>query len=277
MSLRWVDLGALGDRVLVFGGPYSNAAATEALFDQARRMGFAPGQVICTGDTVAYCAEPEATVAMVRAFGGPVIAGNCERQLARGDPSCGCGFTPGTTCDLLSAGWYSSATDRTDAATRNWMADLPDFVVFSVAGKRHAVVHGGATDVSCFLWPSSENAAFEAEIKEIERIVGPVDAVVAGHSGLAFHRRIGGIDWINAGAIGMPAHDGRPETRFATISGEGPVFHRLKYDFARSVAAMSACGLTQGYHDALRTGFWPSEDALPPELRVESSPRVPFP
>ncbi len=36
---------------------------------------------------------------------------------------------------------------------------------------------------------------------------------------------------------------------------------------AMLVAAMERAGLTQGYHSALRSGYWPSEDVLPPELR----------
>ncbi|MGC8470117.1 MAG: hypothetical protein ACP5NI_09465, partial [Acetobacteraceae bacterium] len=45
--------------VLVFGGCASNLQATEALFAEARRLGVPPARMICTGDIVAYGADPE--------------------------------------------------------------------------------------------------------------------------------------------------------------------------------------------------------------------------
>ena len=44
--------------VLCFGGPYSNLQATQALFAEARRLGVPPGRIVCTGDVLAYCADP---------------------------------------------------------------------------------------------------------------------------------------------------------------------------------------------------------------------------
>ena len=65
-------------RLLVFGGPYSNLRATQALRAKAAELGCAPSEVICTGDLVAYCAEPEETTQAIRDWGCHVIAGNCE-------------------------------------------------------------------------------------------------------------------------------------------------------------------------------------------------------
>ena len=78
---------------------------------------------------------------------------------------------------------------------------------------------------------------------------------------------VGGKHWINTGAIGLPPHDGRPETRYATLSDGEVTFQRLSYDHDTAFARMRAAGLTQGYHQTLNTGLWPSEDVLPEELR----------
>ena len=148
------------------------------------------------------------------------------------------------------------------------MTSLPDIAVFSQRGRRFAVLHGGMSDVSRFLWPCSSEAAFAEEIELIQREVGPVDAVVAGHCGLPFSRTLMGVEWINAGVIGMPANDGQPATRCAALHADGhAVFRELCYDHASARAGMERVGLTQGYHTALETGYWPSEDVLPPELR----------
>lgn len=90
------DLGT--DPVLVFGGPYSNLRALLALRARAAALGVSPTSVICTGDVVAYCAEPEETIAAIRDSGCHVVAGNCEQQLALGASHCGCGFAQGSTC-----------------------------------------------------------------------------------------------------------------------------------------------------------------------------------
>ena len=267
MTAEWQQLGELGPCVLGFGGPYSNLQATQALLARAGEMGIAPSACICTGDLVAYGADPAATIAAIRSAGCVVIAGNCERQIADGQNDCGCGFDPGTTCDAASGAWFAHARSGVDAGARNWMAGLPCGTVFSLAGCRYAVLHGGATRINRFLWPTSPAEEFREEIAAVARAVGPVDGILAGHCGIAFHRNIDGVDWINAGAIGLPPHDGRPETRFAVLTAEGLVLHRLKYDAQAARAAMESVNLTQGYHETLSSGIWPDEGILPVELR----------
>ena len=262
------DLGELSGPVLLFGGPYSNLQATRALLEFARAGGFAPSNMICTGDIVAYCADPAPTIAAIRASGCAVVAGNCEKQLAAYQMDCGCGFAPGTSCDLLSAGWFAHADAHVGAADRAWMGGLPDLVTFTQHGRRYAVIHGGLSDISRFLWPTSPEAEFAEEVALVRQLVGPVDGVIAGHCGMAFHRHVAGIDWINAGVIGMPPNDGRAATRFAALHDSGEVMLRaLHYDANAAHDAMVAAGLVQGYHAAVLSGYWPSEEVLPPELR----------
>jgi len=262
-----MDLGRLEDAVLLFGGPYSNLSATRTLLDQAERRGIAPDHVICTGDVVAYCAEAAACVEAVRRAGCAVVAGNCEKQLAAGAMDCGCGFEEGSTCDLLSAGWYAHAAAQIGPEDRRWMGGLPDVVVFEQAGRRVAVIHGGVTDVSRFIWPTSPEEVFAEELAALRSVFGPVDMVVAGHCGLAFERQVAGVTWLNAGVIGMPPNDGAPQVRFAVLEGGKAVIHELNYNHAAAHAAMQAAGLTQGYDAGLLSGYWPSEDVLPPEFR----------
>ncbi len=256
------DFGQIDAPIHLFGGPYSNFQATEAF---ARLVGDAPA--ICTGDVVAYGANPAETVGLVRASGWPVVAGNCERQIAAGADECGCGFGADTVCDLLSREWYPYSTAQIGDRDRQWMGDLPDIGMFTHQGRRYAVIHGGVTSISRYLWPSSAEVGFVYEIEALEAITGQVDGIVAGHSGIAFHRQIGRHHWINAGAIGMPPHDGRPETRFARLENGEVTFLRLCYDHGKASEAMVQAGLTQGYHQALVTGIWPSEEVLPTELR----------
>ena len=261
------DLGDLPGPVAVYGGPVSNLQATRALMDVLDAEGIPPEWRVCTGDVAAYCADPGPVVALVRARGGAVLAGNCERQLAAGAAECGCGFADGSACDAMSGAWWERASAGMNEQARVWMAELPGALTFSHHGRRVAALHGGATDIVRFLWPSSEDAAFEEEIEALRRACGDVDVVLAGHCGIAFERVVGGVRWVNAGSVGMPPHDGRPKTRWAVLDGDGVRFRRLSYDHEAAASAMEAAGLVQGYQRTLRSGIWPSQDVLPPELR----------
>ncbi len=260
------DLGELSGDVLLFGGPYSNLQAAEALF--AAHGSIPRGNRICTGDVVAYCADPGATWDLVAAETGCVVAGNCEQQLATRAPDCGCGFEGGTTCDLLSRGWYPFADARMSDAQRAAMAACPEVAVFRHGGRRMAVIHGGVTDIARFIWSVSPAEVFAEERAALEALTGPVDMIVAGHSGIAFTRDLDGCLWVNAGVIGMPPHDENAATEYAVLHADGVQLHKLDYDAATARSAMEAAGLTQGYHAALTTGVWPSEDVLPETLRL---------
>lgn len=260
--MRVADFGRFDTPLVLFGGPYSNLQAVLALRDVITGR-----PSVCTGDIVAYGANPAETVTEIREMGSHVIAGNCERQIATGAEDCGCGFAEGSACDLLSQGWYPHALAACDAEAKAWMAKLPDMGIFVQQGLRYAVIHGGASEISRFLWPSSRESDFQFEIKTVEAAVGQIDGIVAGHSGIAFHRRIGLHHWINAGAIGLPPHDGRAFTRYAVLDHGDVTIHRLSYDSNKARAAMENAGLTQGYHESMTTGIWPSEDILPVELR----------
>ena len=95
--------------LLFFGGPYSNLEATRALLDRAAALGIAPWRTVCTGDVVAYGADPAATVELLRNCGCHVVMGNCEESLAAGRADCGCGFPEGSQCERLSAAWFAHA------------------------------------------------------------------------------------------------------------------------------------------------------------------------
>lgn len=271
--MKHCDLGVLDGDLLLFGGPYSNLQATEAVLAQAQLRGISPDHVICTGDLVAYCGAPCATVAAVRASGAVVLAGNCEVQLAQNADDCGCGFEDGSSCDRLSVAWYTYARAQFDPEARAWMAGLSDVLSFEHHGKRYGVLHGGATDVARFVWETDADAVFDAEWSALEAVTGPLDGVIAGHSGLPFVRETARGLWMNAGVIGMPPHDGTSETCFALLRNGAFSVDRLAYDVAGAVADMKAAQLPMDYAKALQSGYWPSEDILPDALRVADSDR----
>ncbi|MEP3844975.1 MAG: metallophosphoesterase family protein [Paracoccaceae bacterium] len=265
--MRICELGHLDQPVMLFGGPYSNLQATQALMSESNRRAIPGTHQICTGDVVAYCGKPNETVDLIRASGCAVVAGNCEKQLASNASDCGCGFDEGSTCDMLSVGWYRFANAQLSDIARDWMRQLPDVAVFRHQGKRCAVIHGGHTDIARFIWPISTDDMFEQEWAALESSVGALDVVISGHCGLAFTKSTKHGTWINAGVIGMPPNDGQMNTCFAILENGNFTHHSLSYDARSAQQDMVKAGLSQGYDASLTSGYWPSEDVLPPALR----------
>ena len=260
------DIGQIGTEFVVFGGPYSNLQATEALLSACEDRGLSADQLVCTGDAVAYCGDP---VAVLERLAGAChwVAGNCERQLAGGASDCGCGFETGSACDIWSAQWYRQAQRALKAPHLARMAQCPDIVTFQSGTLRCAALHGGATDIAAYLWPSDPDRIFAQEIDALERLVGRLDVVFAGHCGLAFERVTRGRRWINAGVIGLPPHDGRVQTRYVHFREGAAYIKRLSYDAQGAADALRAGGFPAPYAQALLSGIWPSEDVLPRALR----------
>jgi len=261
-----LDLGLAGEPVLLFGGPYSNLQATQAMRREAERLGISPSRVICTGDIVAYCAEPDAVVREIRDWGVSVVMGNCEESLAADSPDCGCGFEDGTACSLLSDSWYRFSTQNTGDGHRSWMGELPRSVRFRLADRTFLVVHGAPSSINRFIFDSTPAAEKVLELKR-----AGADVVIGGHCGIPFGQQVGERFWLNSGAIGMPANDGSRDGWYLLLSpfngGTRVGWHRLRYDWHRAQLVMRQSGLANGYADALGTGLWPSMDVLPDDER----------
>lgn len=268
------NLGELTGPVLVFGGPYSNLQATLAIKDEASLRGIAPDHCICTGDVVAYCADPLGTVKLIRDWGAPVVMGNCEQSLAAGAQDCGCGFEQGSACDILSKQWFAYATARLDTSSRDWMGALPNMVRFELAGRRVAAIHGGVDDISRFIFASTPE-----QEKRQQAVAANADIIIAGHCGLPFTQVLeNGAVWHNAGVVGMPANDGTCETWYSIMTATKSVVeishHRLAYDHRSAAAGLRDAGLAEGYARALESGCWPSLDVLPAPERIATGRRL---
>lgn len=251
-----------GGKLLAFGGCYSNLQATEALLAQAVRLGIATENMVCTGDIIAYGADAAATLRLVREAGIASVMGNCEESLSAAAGDCGCGFAPGSACDALAMRWYAHAAAEVDEGDRQYMAELPRQITVELDGRVVRFVHGNLDRINAFVFPSVSDLELERQLA-----LAGGDAVVAGHCGIPFTRRLGAKLWHNAGSIGMPANDGTPRGWFSILEvHDGDIIitpQALDYDFAGAARAMRGKNLPEGYAAALETGLWPSLDILP--------------
>jgi len=281
-----LDLGPIDGPVLCFGGPYSNVQATDAMLARARALGLAPQQIICTGDVVAYAADPVATVERIRDAGIRVVMGNCEESLGFNAADCGCGFDEDSACAYWSEVWFAHAASQLDEDALTWMRALPRQLRFTLAGRRFAVIHGGDEDISEYIFASTPMAAKARIFERLSRNDppgDPIDAVIGGHSGLPFTQtlgprvldtqNIGGRLWHNPGAIGMPANDGTPRGWYSILAAEDGgidiALHALDYDHAAAAGALRAVNPDLPYAETFETGLWPNMDVMPESERRE--------
>ena len=134
--------------------------------------------------------------------------------------------------------------ERISNIQRNWIAGLADIITFTHQGARYGVIHCGVADVARFICPSSLPSVLDMDWQADGTILGPLDVMICGYSGLPFIANTPAGPWINAGVIGIPEQD--------------------------AASQMRAIGLAHGYEGALLSVYWPSEVFLPMELRVPS-------
>lgn len=272
---RVKDLGVLSGPLLVFGGVYSNLLSLEKLMALADEAGIPAQNIICTGDVVAYCADPEACVQAIRDWGIHVIAGNVEIQVREGEDECGCNFSDGSRCDLFSRQWYPFVQQQLSADSIAWMKELPDHLRFFYAGMRGYVLHGSYFETAGYVFRSTpwadKLANFQAAQSEL---------ILSGHCGLPFQQEQDGHYWLNAGVIGMPANDGTTRVWYLMLHDKDETLHyyheAYEYDYESSASRMEALGLAAEYAHTLRTGLWDNCEILPEEeTAAQGIPLIP--
>lgn len=264
------DIGMISGPVLIFGGPYSNLAALRAMKLVAEELQIPAENTICTGDIVAYCAQAQETVNLIRNWGIHCIQGNCEDSLANDKDDCGCGFDSDSACDLASKQWFEFARKAVNHESKRWMASLPRSLSFTYNGKRFHVIHGSVEQQNQFIFESTNKLE---KLRHLDHAGAGI--IVGGHCGIPFGQQLDEQRfWLNAGVIGMPANDGESKTWYMTINKTGDnveaKWHRLNYEVSKTIDAMNRHALCPGYADALLSGIWPSSDILPASEKAKT-------
>ena len=264
------DIGTVEGPVLVFGGVYSNLQALEQLMEIAKAKGIAPSNIICTGDIVGYCAQPEECLQRIRDWGIHSILGNVEIQLRDGEDDCGCNFDDGSRCDLFSRQWYPYAKKQLSASSLAYLHQLPDHIIFQYAAKKTSVVHGSFFKTAGYIFQST---AWEE--KEQNFVAADSSIILGGHCGLPFNDTQNEYYWLNAGVIGMPANDGTTRVWYMVLNDEGGFsyeHHAFEYDHQKANELMLQHQLPPQYAATLLSGLWDNCEILPePETAAQGA------
>ena len=256
------NLGTRTGKMLVFGGPYSNRQALETLKSIADALRIPAHNIICTGDIVGYCAQPDESVQFIKGWGIHAIQGNVEQNIIRGEDDCGCNFAEGGRCDLFSRTWFPYAVRSLSAHSMAWLKTLPLHLSLRYAGKSVAVLHGAATGIADFVFASTPWS-----VKKTSFAATGAEVILAGHAGIPFADGRDGRHWLNAGVIGMPANDGTPRAWYLLLDdADGQFtysFHAFTYDNHTTHELMLANHLPDSYAQTLLTGIWDNCEILP--------------
>lgn len=262
------------DRVAVFGGVYSNHLALAAAIDDAiaRRV----DAIFCLGDLGAFGPHPDKVFPIVREHDIRVVKGNYDDSIARGLDDCRCGYTDPRDNHYARLS-YRYTFRRTSLENRAWMATFPDELRFRLGDLDVLAFHGSPRRTNEFLWESTTPTHF---LDKLATDHG-ADVLLGTHTGIHWSRRWtagrphvegardghpdGSLDgaaraYVNVGALGRPANNGRTEVWYAVLEAESReldvTFVPVRYDHEALAREMRAEELPEEFVETILTGWW---------------------
>ena len=241
-------------RVAVFGGVYSNHLALSAAIESARAREV--DAILCLGDLGAFGPNPDKVFPILAAHDVQVVRGNYDDSIARGLDDCQCGYTDPRDNHYARLS-YQYTFHKTSPANRLVMADFPEAIRFRLGELDVLACHGSPRQTNEFLWESTTPTHF------LDKLTTDfaTDVILGTHTGIHWERRWGGDRaYVNVGALGRPANDGRPEVWYALIQAEGRhldvEFVPVVYDHVALAEEMRTEELPEEFVETILTGWW---------------------
>lgn len=249
-----VEAGGTYTKVAAFGGVYSNHLALEAAIDDARSRG--AEAAICLGDLGAFGPNPDKVFPVLREHGVSVVRGNYDDSIARGLDDCQCGYTDPRDNHYARLS-YQYTFQNTSAENRSWMGTFPEEIRFRMGALDVLACHGSPRQTNEFLWESATPTHFLDKLaKDFE-----TDVIVGTHTGVPWMRRWSDHRaYVNVGALGRPANDGRTDVWYAMlelVDGDLAVdFVPVRYDHEALAREMRVEELPEEFVETILTGWW---------------------
>jgi predicted phosphodiesterase len=241
-------------RVAVFGGVYSNHMALAQTICDATDRGV--DAIYCLGDLGAFGPSPDKVFPLLRGSSINVMRGNYDDSIGRGLSDYQCGNTDprDNYFDQLS---YEYTFSNTASENREWLAQLPHELRFQLGDLKVLCCHGSPRQMDEPLWESATPTHF---LDKLTRDYD-CDIILGTHTGIHWSRRIGTSQWyVNVGAIGRPANDGRTAVWYAIVAASGKnlnvEFVPLTYDYLSLADEMRDENLPEEFITTICTGWW---------------------
>ena len=232
-------------RTFIFSDLHANLQATEAVFEDALRMGF--DRAVCLGDLVGYGANPNEVIDLVRGMAPwRIVRGNHDKAAS--------GITSGAAFNesaLEALRWTRGRLTPDRAA---WLRDLP-------AGPVDAggllLSHGSPLDEEAYIMGPADAAEAMEDLEDAVALFGHTHlagAFVAGggRAPRAMFFPEGGLVrlgagvrcLLNPGSLGQP-RDGDPRASYALHDDAAGTIEvvRVAYDVQGARSAITAAGL----------------------------------
>ena len=254
-------------RIAAFGGIYSNHLALAAAIRDARARDV--DAMFCLGDLGAFGPNPDKVFPLLKDNDVRIVMGNYDDSIARGLDDCQCGYTDPLDNHFARVS-YRYTFANTAPENRAWMADFPADLRFRLGALDVFACHGSPRQTNEFLWESTTPTHF---LGKMASECG-ADVVLGTHTGIHWERRWGGDKaYVNVGALGRPANDGRTEVWYTVLSADGRdldvEFIPVEYDHEALAREMREEELPEEFVETILTGWWTTcLEILPGKERV---------
>jgi len=241
-------------RVAAFGGVYSNHLALARAIEDAGARG--AEAMFCLGDLGAFGPHPDKVFPLLHGAGVRTVRGNYDDSIARGLDDCQCGYTDPRDNHYARLS-YQYTFANTSPENREWLGTLPEERRFRLGDLHVLACHGSPRQMNEFLWETTTPTHF---LRKLATDHG-CDVILGTHTGIHWQRQLGERAWyVNVGALGRPANDGRTEVWYAMLEARGAElrteFVPVAYDHEALAEEMRSEGLPEEFAETIRTGWW---------------------
>jgi len=232
--------------ILVISDIHGNYPALAAVSQAAAPFDCA--HILNCGDSLVYAPFPNETLDWLRRHQAFSIRGNTDDRVIK--------LLKGKSFKKPSKPekriMYTSTAAALTAENQSYLLELKKKKILRLGQAFIGLFHGSPADHEEFLSADTPDKRF----KELARETS-CEVVLTGHSHSPYHRRAGGVHFINPGSVGRMM-DGRPDASFAILrldNGRIEVdLHRCPYDVEAVVRAICDHQLPPIYGEMFRTG-----------------------
>jgi predicted phosphodiesterase len=232
----------MSERVAVITDIHANLPALQAALARIDVLGIE--RIYCGGDLVGYGPHPNEVCALIQERAIPTIYGNYDYAIARDLEDCGCAYTTPHDRELgqQSVVW---TLEHTDAASKDFMRELPFDLHLTVGNTPVHLVHGSPRKVNEYLFEDKPASLYERLAR-----AETDNALVFGHTHKPWVRDHAGVRFINCGSVGKPK-DGDPRGAFAVLTAADATvevtIERVAYDAEAVAREVAAAGLPEEF------------------------------